>query len=171
MFIHGIRPGPMLMVETPAVLYQIVGVLLLSSIAITIYGLSLTRLLVKVLVIPREKLMPVVYVLCVVGSFAIAQRMFDVYVMIAFGLIGFVLREMRYPMAPLVLGIILGEILDVNLRRGLHLSDGDISPFFTRPISLVLFTIIAITILMSLPQVSRRVTGLVKRLDPQSRTG
>jgi putative tricarboxylic transport membrane protein len=91
--------------------------------------------------------------------------------MIAFGLIGFVLREMRYPMAPLVLGIILGEILDVNLRRGLHLSDGDIMPFFTRPISAVLFTIIAITIIMSLPWVSRRVTSLVKRLDPQSRGG
>jgi putative tricarboxylic transport membrane protein len=168
MFIHGIRPGPMLMIENPGFLYQIVGILLLSTIAITIYGLSLTRLLVKVLLVPREKLMPVVYVLCVVGAFAITQRMFDVYVMIAFGLIGFVLREMRYPMAPLVLGIILGEILDVNLRRGLHLSDGDITPFFTRPISAVLFTIIAITIIMSLPWVSRRVTSLVKRLDPQN---
>ncbi|WP_163264032.1 tripartite tricarboxylate transporter permease [Chelativorans alearense] len=171
MFIHGIRPGPLLMTENPAFLYQIVGILLLTTIAITIFGLSLTKLLVRVLLVPREKLMPVVYVLCVVGSFAITQRMFDVYVMIAFGLIGFVLREMRYPMAPLVLGIVLGDLLDVNLRRGLLLSDGDVTPFFTRPISAVLFAITAVTILMSLPMVSRRVTDLFKRLDPQRRAG
>ncbi|WP_159588989.1 tripartite tricarboxylate transporter permease [Chelativorans xinjiangense] len=171
MFIHGIRPGPLLMTENPAFLYQIVGILLLTTIAITVFGLSLTKLLVRVLLVPREKLMPVVYVLCVVGSFAITQRMFDVYVMIAFGLIGFVLREMRYPMAPLVLGIVLGDLLDVNLRRGLLLSDGDVTPFFTRPISAVLFAIIAVTILMSLPMVSRRVTDLFKRLDPQRRAG
>ncbi|MCT7377012.1 tripartite tricarboxylate transporter permease [Chelativorans salis] len=171
MFIHGIRPGPLLMTENPAFLYQIVGILLLTTIAITVFGLSLTKLLVRVLLVPREKLMPVVYVLCVVGSFAITQRMFDVYVMIAFGLIGFVLREMRYPMAPLVLGIVLGELLDVNLRRGLLLSDGDVTPFFTRPISAVLFAIIAMTILMSLPMVSRRVTDLFKRLDSQRPAG
>ncbi|WP_274423343.1 tripartite tricarboxylate transporter permease [Chelativorans sp. YIM 93263] len=171
MFIHGIRPGPMLMQENPEFLYQIVGILLLSTVAITIFGLSLTKLLVRVLLVPREKLMPVVYVLCVVGSFAITQRMFDVYVMIAFGLIGFVLRQMRYPMAPLVLGIILGELLDINLRRGLHITDGDVSPFFTRPISAVLCTVIVLTLVMSLPTVNRRVTNLFKRLDPQSRTG
>ncbi|WEX10130.1 tripartite tricarboxylate transporter permease [Chelativorans sp. AA-79] len=171
MFIHGIRPGPMLMTENPAFLYQVVGMLLLSTIAITIYGLSLTKPLMQILQVPRERLMPIVYVLCVVGSFAITQRMFDVYVMIAFGLIGFVLREMRYPMAPLVLGIILGELLDVNLRRGLLLSNGDPTPFFTRPISAVLFAITLLTILMSMPMVNRRVSGLFKRLDPQSRAG
>jgi putative tricarboxylic transport membrane protein len=171
MFIHGIRPGPLLMTENPAFLYQIVGILLLTTIAITIYGLSLTKLLVRVLLVPREKLMPVVYVLCVVGSFAITQRMFDVYVMIAFGLIGFVLREMRYPMAPLVLGIVLGDLLDVNLRRGLLLSDGDLTPFFTRPISAVLFAVILLTILMSLPVVNRRVADLFRRFDPQKKAG
>ncbi|WP_336056000.1 tripartite tricarboxylate transporter permease [Nitratireductor sp. CH_MIT9313-5] len=166
MFIHGIRPGPMLMQENPQFLYQIVGILLLSTIAITIYGLSLTKLLVRVLLVPREKLMPVVYVLCVVGSFAITQRMFDVYVMVAFGLIGFVLRQMRYPMAPLVLGIILGDLLDVNLRRGLLISDGDVTPFFTRPISAVLFAVILITVLMSMPAINRGVANVFKRFSP-----
>ncbi|WP_196260041.1 tripartite tricarboxylate transporter permease [Pelagibacterium limicola] len=168
MFIHGIRPGPMIMTETPEVLYQIVGILLLSTIAIMIYGLSLTRILVKVLVVPREKLMPVVYVLCVVGSFAITQRMFDVYVMIAFGIIGFILREMKYPMAPLVLGIILGELLDVNLRRGLLLTDGDVTPFFTRPISAVLWIVILMTVLMSIPRINGFVTGLFRSSSPDN---
>jgi len=170
MLIHGIRPGPQIMQDNPEFVYQVVGMLLLSTIAITIYGLSLTRLLVRVLTVPREKLMPVVYVLCVVGSFAITQRMFDVWVMLTFGFLGFVLREMKYPMAPLVLGIILGELLDVNLRRGLLITDGDPTPFFTRPISAVLWIVIAITVLMSIPKVSAGVAGVFKRVIPQGQS-
>ncbi|MEX1056549.1 MAG: tripartite tricarboxylate transporter permease, partial [Natronospirillum sp.] len=124
-------------------------------VAITIYGLSMTKLLVKVLSVPREKLMPVVYVLCVIGSFAISQQMFDVYVMVFFGLVGYVLREMKYPMAPIVLGIILGTLLDTNLRRGLALTGGDITPFFTRPVSLVLCLISVLAILLSVPAFNR----------------
>lgn len=163
MFIHGIRPGPLLMVENPQFLYQIVAILLLSTLAFTVFGLSLTKPLLKVLAVPRERLMAVVYVLCVVGSFAITQRMFDVYVMLFFGITGFILREMKYPMAPLVLGIILGDLLDLNLRRGLLLTNGDPSPFFTRPISAVICLIIVFTILMSIPAVSRRVRSLFTR--------
>jgi len=91
-----------------------------------------------VLQVPRTKLMPIIFILCVVGSFALQARLFDVGIMIVFGILGYILREMEYPMAPLVLGIILGDILDKNLRRSLILSDGSIAPFFTRPICLVL---------------------------------
>lgn len=163
MFIHGIRPGPLLMTENPDFLYQIVAILFFSTIAILVFGLTLTRPLLTVLSVPRERLMAVVYVLCVVGSFAITQRMFDVYVMLGFGIAGFILREMKYPMAPLVLGIILGDLLDLNLRRGLMLTNGDPSPFFTRPISAVICLIIVFTILMSIPAVNRRVRALFTR--------
>lgn len=163
MFIHGIRPGPLLMTESPETLYQIVAILLFSTLAILAFGLTLTKPLLKVLAVPRERLMAVVYVLCVVGSFAITQRLFDVYVMVAFGIVGFILREMKYPMAPLVLGIILGDLLDLNLRRGLLLTNGDPSPFFTRPISAVICLIIVLTILMSIPAVSKRVRAVFHR--------
>jgi putative tricarboxylic transport membrane protein len=163
MFIHGIRPGPLLMTENPDFLYQIVAILFFSTIAILVFGLTLTKPLLTVLSVPRERLMAVVYVLCVVGSFAITQRMFDVYVMLGFGIAGFILREMKYPMAPLVLGIILGDLLDLNLRRGLMLTNGDPSPFFTRPISAVICLIIVFTILMSIPAVNRRVRALFTR--------
>jgi len=163
MYIHGIRPGPMLMVENPVFLYQVVAMLLLATLANLIFGLSLTKLFIKVLMVPRERLMAVIYVLCVVGSFAITQRMFDVYVMLFFGIVGFLLREMKFPMAPLVLGIVLGDLLDLNLRRGLQLTNGDPSPFFTRPISAVICIIIVFTILMSIPAVSQRVRALIPR--------
>jgi putative tricarboxylic transport membrane protein len=167
MFIHGIRPGPMLMVENEPFLYQVVAMLLLATLAITIYGLALTKPLLRIMTVPRERLMPVVYVLCVVGSFAITQRMFDVYVMLAFGVIGFVLREMRFPMAPLVMGIILGDLLDINLRRGLQLTNGDPTPFFTRPISLAICLLIILSILLSIPAVNRRVKNVfLTKVDP-----
>jgi len=163
MYIHGIRPGPMLMVENPGFFYQVVAMLLLATFANLIFGLSLTKVFIKVLSVPRERLMAVVYVLCVVGSFAITQRMFDVYVMLFFGIVGFLLREMKYPMAPLVLGIVLGDLLDLNLRRGLMLTNGDPTPFFTRPISAVICLIIVLTILLSIPAVSRRLRSVFPR--------
>lgn len=171
MLIHGIRPGPMLMVENAPFLYQIVAMLLLATIANLIFGLSLTKIFIKVLAVPRERLMAVIYILCVVGSFAITQRMFDVYVMLIFGVVGFLLREMKYPMAPLVLGIVLGDLLDLNLRRGLALTQGDPTPFFTRPISAIICLIIVVTIAMSIPPVNRRVKGLFGRKGAEQPSG
>ena len=163
LFIHGIRPGPMIMIEQPTFLYSISAMLLLATIAIAIYGLSLTRLFILVLRIPREYLMPLVLVLCVIGPYALTQRITEIWVMVAFGLIGFVLRQMNYPMAPLVLGIILGSLLDKSLRRGLTLSDGSLEPFFTRPISLGFVIVIALTIAAGAPPVRRAIGAMLRR--------
>jgi putative tricarboxylic transport membrane protein len=142
MIIHGVRPGPMIMVENPQFVYDVVAMMLFATLGILLYGLTLTKLLVQVLRVPQHLIVPIIFVLCTVGAFAISGRLFDVYVMLAFGLIGFVLRHFGYPMAPLVLGIVLGDLLEKNLRRALVLSDGDLTPFFTRPISGVLAALI-----------------------------
>jgi putative tricarboxylic transport membrane protein len=95
----------------------------------------------------------------VIGTFALASRTFDVWVMLAFGLIGFVMRMQNYPLAPLVLGIVLGDLMESNLRRGLVLTDGDVTPFFTRPISAVLLLIIVLTVALRVPAVQRVFAG------------
>jgi putative tricarboxylic transport membrane protein len=169
MFIHGIRPGPMIMVESPLFVYQVVAMVFFATIAILIYGIALTRPLLKVLAIPRTRLMPVVFVLCVIGSYAITSRIFDIWVMIGFGLFGYILREMKYPMAPLVLGIILGDLLDKNMRRGLVLTDGDITPFFTRPICIVLWVITLASILMTIEPVRHALQRLIQKVRPGKR--
>lgn len=171
LFIHGVRPGPMIMIEQPAFVYSVAAMLFLATIAILIYGLSLTRLFILVLRIPREYLMPVVFVLCVIGPYALTLRIFDIWVMVVFGLIGFVLRQMNYPMAPLVLGIILGDLLDKSLRRGLTLSDGDLIPFFTRPISAAFVAIIVLSILAGAAPVRRLFRYLVARIFPRAIDG
>lgn len=149
MFIHGVRPGPLIMIEFPSFVYEVVAMILYATIAILVIGLALTRPLLLVLRVPRERLMPVIFVLCTVGAFAIHSRIFEIWVMLAFGLVGFTLRRMDYPMAPLVLGIVLGDILDKSLRRGLVLTDGNLTEFFVRPISMVLWVTALITVVLS----------------------
>ncbi|QTL97332.1 transporter [Iocasia frigidifontis] len=151
MFIHGVRPGPLIMVENPEFVFQTVAMVLLATVAMFVLGLSMVKWLVKVLQVPREKLMPIIFVLCVIGAFALESNLFDVTIMVVFGLLGFLMKEMDYPVAPLVLGIILGDILDKNLRRALIVSEGNILQIFNRPISLV---IIALTILTMLSKTS-----------------
>ncbi|MCB2010140.1 MAG: tripartite tricarboxylate transporter permease [Geminicoccaceae bacterium] len=160
LFIHGIRPGPMIMIEQPDFVYLVAVMLLFATVGIFMFGITLAPVFEMVLRIPRERLMPVVFTLCVIGPYALTQRLFDVWVMVGFGIIGFLLRRMDYPMAPLVLGIILGDLLDKNLRRGLTLSDGDLTPFFTRPLCIVLVALTVLTILTSIPGLRRRLASM-----------
>jgi hypothetical protein len=149
MVLHGVKPGPMIMIDTPSFVYEVVVMLFCAAVAMLVLGILLTPLLLKVLAIPRERLTPAVFVLCVIGSYAIQQRMFDVWVMVVFGIVGFVLREMKYPMAPLVLGIVLGDIFDKSFRRSWVIHDGDFMFYFQRPISVVLMLLCVGTIVMS----------------------
>jgi putative tricarboxylic transport membrane protein len=164
MLIHGVKPGPLIMIESPQFVYDIVAMMMLATLGILLYGLTLTKFLVQVLRVPTTIIVPMLLVMCTIGTYALASRLFDIWVMVAFGVIGFVLRRFGYPMAPLVLGIVLGDLLEKNLRRGLVLSDGDLTPFFTRPISATLFGILVLVVLLRLPLVRR----LLNRNKPRT---
>ncbi|NML46659.1 tripartite tricarboxylate transporter permease [Ramlibacter sp. G-1-2-2] len=151
MIIHGIQPGPMLMIQHPQFIYHVVAMTTLASIAILLFGLFGVRPLLKVLRVRRAILMPIVFLLCTVGAFATASRLFDIYAMLAIGVGAFFLRRRGYEMAPLVLGLVLGPLLDKSLRRGLVLSDGNLAPFFTRPISMAFAAVTIFTILLYVP--------------------
>ncbi|MBC5764989.1 tripartite tricarboxylate transporter permease [Ramlibacter albus] len=157
MIIHGVQPGPMLPITNPHFIYQVVAMTTLASITILLFGLFGVRPLLHVLRVPRNILMPIVYLLCLVGAFATASRLFDVYIMMAIGIGAFFLRRRGYEMAPLVLGLVLGPLLDKSLRRGLVLSDGDFGAFFTRPIALVFAIVTIFTILLYVPPFKRQV--------------
>ena len=163
MMIHGLNPGPNLMIESPRFFYEIIAMLVIADMAKLIFGFVLVRPLIKILLVPRERLMPVVFVLCVVGSFAITSRVFDIYVMLVFGLIGFVMRELKFNMAPLILGLVLGDLLEKNLTRGLVLSDGSLLPFFTRPVCAALSALTIVSVLWSIPAVNRGVRNAFAR--------
>ncbi|WP_274631053.1 tripartite tricarboxylate transporter permease [Arvimicrobium flavum] len=164
MIIHGLRPGPLIMVTQADFFYSVVAMVFWASCAMLVLGLILTRPLLFVLKIRREWLMATIFVLCVVGSFAIAGRVFDVWVMIGFGLIGFLMRETGFPVAPMILGVVLGPILDNNLRRSLSISQGDPLAFVSRPISAVIAGLVLAIVLLSLPPVQRALRSGMSRL-------
>ncbi len=164
MIIHGIQPGPMLMIQHPHFIYEVVAMTTLASITILLFGLFGVKPLLQVLRVRRSILMPIVFLLCTVGAFASASRLFDVYAMLFIGIGAFFLRRRGYEMAPFVLGLVLGPLLDKSLRRGLVLSDGALTPFFTRPICMGFAAVTIFTILLYVPPFKRgvkMVTGTV----------
>ncbi len=164
MIIHGVQPGPMMMITHPQFIYDVVAMTSMATISILIFGLFLVKPLLLVLRIKRTVLMPIIFLLCTVGAFAGASRLFDIYCMLVIGTGAFFLRRRGYQMAPFVLGLVLGGLLDKSLRRGLVLSDGNIAPFFTRPICMGFATVTIFVILLYVPAFKalvQRVTGEV----------
>lgn len=146
LLLHNVRPGPLLFIENPMYAYKFTGMFLLATMAMFVLGILVVKPLLWLLRIKKSIMMPIVFVLCMVGTYAIAGRLFDIYVMIIFGIIGFPMRKLGYPEAPLVLGIILGPMVDENLRRGLILSEGALLPFFMGTINIILIVATFLTL-------------------------
>lgn len=147
LMIHNIKPGPMIMRENPTFIYHISALLFLATIALWITGVLLAKPMTKILKVPTVYLMPIITALSVVGAYALNIRTFDIIIVFVFGILGYILDKMEYSPAPIVLGVILGNMIDENFRRALTVSSGDPSIFITRPISLLFFAIIILTIL------------------------
>jgi len=136
--IHGLQPGPLLFEQNPTAVHVIMGTMFLSNLAMFATMWFSVPWLTRLAAIPRAYLVPVVLTFCIVGSFALANRMFDVWVMLAFGLIGFGMERARIPTAPFVIGFVLAPVAEEHLYAGLMQSGGSWWPLVTRPMSLVL---------------------------------
>lgn len=144
--IHGMVPGYSFFTKSGAFFPTIIWGMLLGQMAFLILGLAGANLFAKVNLIPNALLVPMVVMLSFLGSFSYRNQILDVLVMIVFGLIGYYLEKYKFPLACLVLGVVLGNIAESNFGRAMRISQGSPSIFFTRPISLVLFIIIAISL-------------------------
>jgi len=147
LMLHGVTPGPMLSIEHPNFILQVTAILFLASIAMWVIGIVLARQVVKVLRFPPQVFMPVVAVLCIIGSYGLGLNLFNLYIMLPVGIVAYCMTEMKYPIAPLVIGYILGPMADENLRRALMISHGSFLPMFTRPVCLILLSVILLTVL------------------------
>jgi len=146
LMLHGVTPGPMISFEHPTFILEVAAILLLASMAMWVTGMVLAKQVVKVLRIPTELFMPIIGVLCIIGSYSLGLNIFNLYLMLPVGIICYFLTNMGFPIAPLVIGVILGPMADENLRRALMVSQGSFMPVFQRPVSLILFIIIVWTI-------------------------
>lgn len=164
LMIHGINPGPMISFERPTFILEMVAILLLASISMWFCGIFLAKQVVKLLQVPAPIFMPIVAVLCMIGAYALGIRVFNVYLMVPLGIIAYFMTEMDYPIAPLVIGLILGPMADENLRRALMVSQGSFMPIFTRPVSLILFLVMIYMILGQIPFYKKREKAFFQKL-------
>ncbi|MGB9867525.1 MAG: tripartite tricarboxylate transporter permease [Bacillota bacterium] len=157
MYIHGLKPGPMVMVECRSFFWVIVLSSIIANVFMLLFGIGTFRYAARVVFIKKEILMPIVVVLCFVGAYAVDNNFFHVYLTVLFGLIGYVMKRLDIPVGPMVLGLILGPIADVSLRRALILSKGTVvglfATFLSRPISLVLLIALLWILLYRVPVV------------------
>ena len=153
LMLHGVTPGPMITFEHPAFIVECAAILLLASMAMWVTGMTMAKQVVKVLRIPAPIFMPIVGVLCIIGSYSLGINIWNLYLMLPVGIISYFLTEMGYPIAPLVIGVILGPMADENLRRALMVTQGSFWPILTRPVSLGLVLIIVWMVLVQIPSV------------------
>jgi len=136
MIIWGLRPGPLLFAEEPEFVWGLIGSMYVANAVTLALNLALIPVFMRVLAMPFSMLAPIIFVLCAVGTFATTDRMFDVWLMLLFGIVGYLMRKLNYPVAPAVLAIVLGPLAERSLRQSLIGSQGDAMIFIERPISL-----------------------------------
>lgn len=157
LMIHGLTPGPLLFTTNGDLIYGIFAALLVANlfmIAVEFFGM---RLFVQVLRVPRHILMPIILVLCAVGTFGNNNRLFDVWVAFGFGIVGYLLSKFKYPLTPFILGFVLGPLTELNFRRGIMLTQGSLLPFVSKPFSLLFLLAAVLSVGLAIrKQVKRR---------------
>ena len=136
--IHGVRPGPLLLQDRPDLFWGVITSMYLGNLMLLILNLPLVGLFIQILRIPYPVLAPLILLFCLVGAYSTAGQVADVFVMVCFGLLGYLMRKFKFEVAPLVLALILGKPMEESLRQALGISQGSFGIFLASPIALAL---------------------------------
>ncbi len=147
--IHGLNPGPLLFDKEAELVYGIFAICLIANLMMLLFEYGGIKVFARILLVPKYILMPIIMVLCVVGAYGLNSRLFDVWAILLFGVLAYVLEKFGFPLTPIILGFILGPMIETNLRRGLIASKGSYLPFLTHPISAVFLAISLIVIILA----------------------
>jgi len=150
LMIHGFQPGPLLIKQRPDLFWGTVMSMYIGNIFLLFLNLPLIGIWVKLLKVPYRVLFPLISFICIIGCYSIDNRTFDVLIMIIFGIIGYIFRKFEYEPAPLVVALILGPMFEMSFRQSLLISGGNLSIFFTRPISASCLIIVLLIFLLSI---------------------
>jgi putative tricarboxylic transport membrane protein len=152
----GVKPGPLMMTESPDVFWGLVASLYIGNVMLLILNLPMVPLFAQILRIPVYILHPLIFGVSVIGAYSVAGRVFDVLLLAGFGALGFAMSRLKFPVAPLVLGFVLGDAMERALRQSLMMSQGDLSILISRPISAgMLILAISVLFLPLLPRFRR----------------
>ena len=147
--IHGVTPGPLLLQKHPDLFWGLISSMYIGNVMLLVLNLPLIPMWVQVLKIPERFLYPLILLFCLIGAYSLNNDVFDIVVMVVFGVVGYLLRKFEYEGAPLILAFVLGTMFDQNLRQALLISDGSFLPFLTRPISGVTLSLAVIVLVIS----------------------
>jgi putative tricarboxylic transport membrane protein len=174
LFIHGLKPGPLLLVETPHLFWFTVGNLTLANIFLLIFGLTGIRIFTRILECPKGILIPLIIVLSAVGTYAIQNNPVHIYWMLLFGVIGYFMKTYGFQVGPVILGVILGPMMDANYRRAMIGARGDIGTFVwdfvSHPITLILTIGFIVMLVSQTPLWSRLMARIARRRGGEAPT-
>jgi TctA family transporter len=157
MTIKGIQPGPQVMSSNPELFWGLIASMWVGNLMLVVLNLPLIGIWIKLLTVPYRFLFPAIVVFCCIGTYTLNNNNFDVYLTAAFAVVGFVFYKLSCEAAPLLLGFILGPMMEENLRRALLLARGDWTTFVTRPLSAgLLFAAAAMVLVVMLPSIRNR---------------
>ncbi|MBK5958446.1 hypothetical protein CCR97_09525 [Rhodoplanes elegans] len=156
MMIQGIQPGPAVIATQPALFWGMIASMLIGNVTLVLLNLPLIGLWVRLLRVPYSVLFPIILVFCAIGTYSLNNSVFEVGLMAAFGVLGYVCRRLGCEVAPLMLGFVVGPMFEENLRRALLLSQGDPSVFVTRPIAAGMLGVSALLLLAALVPTLKR---------------
>ena len=156
MMVHGVSPGPLLIKNQPELFWGFIASMYVGNVVLLILNLPLVGVFVNLLRVPYPLLYPSILIFCVLGVYAVNGSVVDVWIMLAMGGLGYVLRKLDFETAPIVLGVILSPLIEMSLRQSLAMSDGRYAIFVERPISAALLAVAAVLLLLALrPLVTR----------------
>ncbi|MBI4241320.1 MAG: tripartite tricarboxylate transporter permease [Candidatus Rokubacteria bacterium] len=150
LMIHGVRPGPLLIEQRPDFFWGVIASMYIGNLMLLVLNLPMVGLFASLLRVPGHFLQPLIVLFCVVGVYSINNSVADVWVMLAFGALGYLLRRYGFEVAPLVLALVLGPMLETSLRQSLIMERGDLTIFFRRPLSASLLILALALILVPL---------------------
>ena len=157
MMIHNIQPGPQVMSSNPTLFWGLICSMWIGNVMLVILNLPLIGIWIKLLTIPYRLLYPAILLFCCIGAYSVNNNTFDVFMTIPFAILGYAFKKLDCEPAPLLLGFVLGKLMEEYLRRALTISRGDATVFFTRPLSLVLLILAAILlVLVFSPKIARK---------------
>ena len=137
LMVHGLRPGPYLFTEQVDTVYQIFGAMLVANVMFLFMGLYAAKFFARISLIPTTLLWPIVFALCVIGAYSLNSSLLDIWIVMAFGVLGFFARRHGFAVAPIAVGLILGEMVETNLQNSLKMFDGEWWLIFTQPLAVV----------------------------------
>jgi putative tricarboxylic transport membrane protein len=148
LMIHGVTPGPRLLIDHPKIFWGVIGSMYIGNAMLLLLNLPLIGMWVRLLKVPYSYLFPFIFLFCLIGAYTVGNNMMDVYIMILFGILGYVMKKYEYEPAPLVLAFVLGPMFENAFRQSLIISGGSPWIFFTHPIAAV-FVIVSVSLLVS----------------------